>query len=86
MRLSGVADSLKRAAKELATRLRVARAASGLSQEALAHRTGIPYRRYQALEAGTLNPTLRTLVRVADALRVDVWDLVSGKTGPVQKS
>jgi transcriptional regulator with XRE-family HTH domain len=74
-----VPDSLKKAAKELATRVRVARQARGLSQEALAHQTGIPYRRYQALEAGTINPTLRTLVRIADALNADVWDLVAGR-------
>lgn len=74
-------DNLKRATKELATRLRAARLAAGISQETLSDLTGIAYRRYQTLEAGTANTTIKTLVRIADALEVDVWDLLSGAAG-----
>lgn len=76
-----MADSAKRAYRELGDRLRAARLAKGLSQEAMAQRTGMPYRRYQALESGRINTTIRTLVRVADALGIDVWALVSGRAG-----
>lgn len=78
-------DLEKRAYRELGARLRAARLATGLSQEAVARATGIPYRRYQRLESGTINTTIKTLVRVAGALEVDVWELVSGRSAEGQK-
>lgn len=81
-----MADNVKRVIKELAGRLKAARQAAGLSQEALAHKSGIPYRRVQLLESGTSNTTVRTLVRVADALGVEFADLVSGKAGDSRRS
>lgn len=69
-------STLKRATKELAARIKAARLAGGLTQEGLAAKTGIPYRRYQALESGTANTTFRTIVRIADALHLDVWQLL----------
>jgi transcriptional regulator with XRE-family HTH domain len=48
-----------------------------LSQEALARRAGIPLRNYQKLESGQ-NPTLTTLLRIADALGVTVSTLLEG--------
>ena len=47
----------------------------GLTQEEAAHAVHIATRHYQKLEAGELNITLRTLVRVADAFGTDVKDL-----------
>ena len=69
-------SSAKRATRELGARLKAARLTSGLSQEALAAKAGIAYRRYQTLESGTANTTFRTLVRIADALGIDVWALL----------
>lgn len=67
----------RRALKELAARLRAARTRSGLTQEALAARARIDHRRYQRLEQGEVNPTIRTLVRIASALDTDVWALLA---------
>lgn len=59
-------------------RLRVARqvkglrAAAGLTQEQLAHRSGIAPRHLQKIESGGVNVTIDTLVKVANALAVDV--------------
>ncbi|HNS98792.1 MAG TPA: helix-turn-helix transcriptional regulator [Polyangiaceae bacterium] len=61
---------------ELARRIRDARRAAGLTQEAAASRANIDYKRWQRLEEGTVNPTVQTLVRVADALGTDLWHLV----------
>lgn len=74
-------STVKRATRELAARIKAARVAGGLTQESLAAKTGIAYRRYQALESGTANTTFRTLVRIADALDIDVWALLSRQTG-----
>lgn len=59
-------------AKRLARNLRRRREQLGLTQEAAAKRIGIVTRHLQKLEAGDVNVTLRTLVRVARGLRVDV--------------
>lgn len=66
------------ALRELAERLHSARIHAGLTQEALAARADIDYRRYQRLEQGRVNATFRTLVRIASALRVTVWELLAG--------
>ncbi len=67
----------RRALKDLAARLRAARTRAGLTQEALAARARIDQRRYQRLEQGAVNPTIRTLVRIAGALDSDVWTLLT---------
>lgn len=67
----------KRVLLELAERLKAARAAADMTQEAVAAKAGIDHRRYQRLEQGTSNTTIRTLVRIAAAVGVDVWDLLS---------
>lgn len=56
--------ALKRRRKEL-----------GLSQEDVAEELGIVVRQYQKIESGSSNVTLRTLVRLAAALRTSVRDL-----------
>jgi transcriptional regulator with XRE-family HTH domain len=61
--------------RELGQRLRSAREAAGLTQEEAAHKAGIDYKRWQRLEQGTVNPTIRTLIRVADALGIGFWGL-----------
>jgi len=44
------------------------RAEAGLTQEQAASVAGIDGKRWQRLEAGKVNPTIKTLVRVASAL------------------
>jgi transcriptional regulator with XRE-family HTH domain len=53
------------------------RRAAKLTQETVAASSGIDHKRYQRLEQGVVNPTVRTLIRVAKALRTDFWQLVS---------
>ena len=50
-----------------------------MTQEAAAARSGIDYKRYQRLEAGGVNATMRTLLRVAEALGTDVWGMIGRK-------
>jgi len=64
--------------QRLAQRIRQLRESAGLSQEALAHAAGNLSRPYLGqLERGAKGVGLETLVRIADALRVDVADLLA---------
>ena len=60
---------------ELGLRIQQARIAAGLTQEQAASDSGIDYKRWQRLEEGSVNPTVKTLHRVAVALDVPFWDL-----------
>jgi transcriptional regulator with XRE-family HTH domain len=62
--------------KDAGSQIRRARVAAKLTQEDAADRARIDYKRWQALEEGRANPTLRTLVRVAEALETDFWVLM----------
>ncbi len=63
---------------KLGRRIRAARRAADLTQEDAAAAAGIDAKRWQRLEAGQVNPTVRTLVRVAEAVGTDFWALVGG--------
>jgi transcriptional regulator with XRE-family HTH domain len=63
---------------ELGRRIRAARQQSGLTQEKAAATASIDYKRWQRLEQGTVNATVRTLSRAAAALGLTFWDLVGG--------
>jgi len=65
--------------KEVGARVRAARIAAKLTQEDAAHRARIDSKRWQRLEHGDVNPTVRTLVRVAAALDTDFWSLLAAK-------
>lgn len=62
----------RRLQKHIARAIQRQRRALHFTQEDVAHASGIAVRHYQKLEAGELNVTIRTLVRVAKALRCDV--------------
>jgi transcriptional regulator with XRE-family HTH domain len=64
--------------REAGEHIRRIRVQAKLTQEDAADRARIDYKRWQALEKGRANPTLRTLVRIAEALEVDFWDLMRG--------
>lgn len=72
---SGAYDAV---VSELGARVRTARQAAGLTQEDAAGAAGIDWRRWQRIEEGAVNPTIRTLVRVATVLDTDFWTLVGG--------
>lgn len=66
-------DALQR---HIGQRIQVARLASGLTQEVAADLAGIDVKRWQRLEAGQVNATVKTLWRVAEATGVDVSALI----------
>lgn len=61
---------------ELAKRVRAARARVELTQEEASSRAGIDYKRWQRIEAGTANPSMVTLARIAAALETSVWKML----------
>ncbi|MDI6023584.1 helix-turn-helix transcriptional regulator [Leucobacter sp. UT-8R-CII-1-4] len=77
------ADSWEAFVRELRLRLQRARAATGLSQEKIAHAAGISTFTYLKLEKGesnpgtAANPRLKTLVALAEILGVNTRDLLS---------
>jgi transcriptional regulator with XRE-family HTH domain len=72
---SGV-ESEARIYAEIGRRVRAARTRAGLSQQDASIKAGMSYRWWQRLEAGESGPTVRTLIRIADALGIGFWDLV----------
>lgn len=66
----------KEIAKRIARNVRVLRSQMGLTQETLSHRSGIAVRHLQKVEAGQVNVTLATLVRLSSALGVDPSELL----------
>jgi transcriptional regulator with XRE-family HTH domain len=65
-----------RVSRAVATNLRALRARRGWSLDQLAHRSGVSKGVLVALEGDRGNPSLNTLVRVADAFAVSLSDLV----------
>ena len=59
----------------LARNVRRFRERSGWTQEQAADAVGIAPRHYQKIEAGDVNVTVATLVRLANAFRITVKDL-----------
>jgi transcriptional regulator with XRE-family HTH domain len=68
-------------AQELADHVVVARARKGLSQAELAERAGISRDTLSRIERGEADPTLNVLSRLADALSVDVAELLARDRG-----
>jgi transcriptional regulator with XRE-family HTH domain len=66
----------ERALRRLARNLKERRTALGLTQEDVADAAGVALRHYQKLESGEVNVTLRTLVRVTEALNTRVNELL----------
>lgn len=71
--------------QKIAERLRLVRWRAELTQEAVATRAGVTHRYYADLEAGRRNPTLETMLRVADALEVSVGLLLDEEPDVTQK-
>jgi transcriptional regulator with XRE-family HTH domain len=60
----------------LATNMRRLRAARGLSQEALAHDSGINRTYLSAVERAERNVSIDNIARIAKGLGVDPWKLL----------
>jgi transcriptional regulator with XRE-family HTH domain len=65
----------RRAQRRLGDRVRELRAERELTLEQLAERADLDLKHLQKIEAGTLNPTLVTFVRLAKGLRVDLGEV-----------
>ncbi len=70
------APPFERIQRQLGRRIRAARIEAELTQEEAAGVAGIDYKRWQRLEAGKVNATVRTLARAAQALNLTVWELL----------
>jgi len=68
--------TLKNVLSRLASNIKMHRNKLALTQEDMMD-FGFNYRFFQKLESGTYCPSLRTLHRVASALKVDIKDLFS---------
>jgi transcriptional regulator with XRE-family HTH domain len=70
-----VSPSERQALRHLGARIKAARQDAELTQEQAAHIAGIDLKRWQRIEAGQVNCTVKTLVRVAQATGTDVYAL-----------
>ena len=52
------------------------RLATGLTQEALAERTGLSQQYISGIESGRRNPTIITLFELSQVLRVQAYELI----------
>jgi transcriptional regulator with XRE-family HTH domain len=65
--------------REIGRRIRLARESVGLTQEEAAGRSRIDYKRWQRIELGSVNVTVRTLLRVAATLDKTIWELLADR-------
>jgi transcriptional regulator with XRE-family HTH domain len=77
-----MAEPISPATAELGARIRARRDALGLSQEALADRSGVHWTFIGQLERGRRNVSLHNLLKVAAGLGVDPGELVAGLKPP----
>ena len=56
-------------------RIKELRRAKNLTQEELAEGSSISAKYLSSIERGNENPTLDTFIRLADALKVEMWEL-----------
>jgi len=68
---------VSRIQRQVGDRIAAARKAAGMTQAEAAHESGIALRRWQRIEQGAVNPTVRTLAVAATALDTDFWELLS---------
>jgi transcriptional regulator with XRE-family HTH domain len=69
----------------LATRIKKLRLDRGISQEELAHRSGLSRTGMGFLETGKRWPRLDTLISVADGLNITVDELLKGLHKPSKR-
>jgi transcriptional regulator with XRE-family HTH domain len=59
----------------LAARIKALRAAKGWSQEALAEKSHLHRTYIAGIEAGIRNPSVRSLIKIANAFRIQIGEL-----------
>lgn len=79
-----MAKAISQAAGALGARVREHRKALGLSQEALADKSGIHWTFLGQVERGQRNLSLHNLLKLAAGLEVDPGELVKGLRPPEQ--
>lgn len=67
--------------KELGQRIRALRKKNGFTQEDMADRCNLHWTYIGGLERGERNPTLTTLKRIADGLKVELHQLIGRPSG-----
>jgi len=65
--------------------LRERREKAGMSMNALAAKSGLSLTMISFVERGLRGPTLDTLLRIAEALEVDLWKLLKRATEVAEK-
>jgi len=73
--------SYKRAVRQLGKRVKELRTERGWTLEHAAEKSDMDLKHWQKIEAGTINTTMVTLVRMADGLGVDIGNLFASPTG-----
>ncbi len=67
---------MKSIKKKIGERIRFLRESSGLLQRELAKAADLPARTVGRIERGEVDPRLSSLVKIADALKIDIRDLL----------
>ncbi len=67
--------------RDLGRRVRAARDRAELTQEQVAELANIDTKRLQRIEAGTVNVTVKTLVRIGNAIGISIWQLAGAQAG-----
>jgi transcriptional regulator with XRE-family HTH domain len=76
--------SIKSKKLDIGRRIAARRLQQGIPQAAVSRRTGIDPSYLSRIETGKVHPTVRTAMKIADALRLSLEDLV-GPTPPEKK-
>lgn len=71
-----IKDRYKKELGKVGIRIRKIRAAKDISQKKLAAYSEVSFSSINAIERGNLNPTLGTLFAIAEALEVDIKELL----------
>ena len=77
-RMAGTGKGVTARQRRFGDNVRAARQSAGLTQDAVAHASGLARAYVGALEAGHRNPSLETICRLALALEVDAAELAQG--------
>lgn len=77
-------DISRRVVEAVAHDLRDERIRQSVSMDSLAAKSGLSQPMISYVERGMRNPTLDTLLRIADALGVDLWELLRKASGRVK--
>lgn len=78
--MDSFANDYSKKYRAIGSNIRMVRETTGISQTELANRVGSNKSAISRYENGTQTPSLNTLMRMADAMDVDLADLIKEKT------